>query len=231
MFPQGSVNVLYAGRLEREKGIALLADAFLEARREEPSLRLVVAGGGAGEAYLRDRLGDAATFLGWLHGSELARAYASADLLVFPSATDTFGQVVIEAQASGLAVVAAAAGGPLELIEDHLSGLLCAPEQAPLAHSILELARAPLLRSRLGAAGLARARQRTWERAFERLAVAYRRALGQRGSSSQAEPWAGQDDGAEPQAGLPPLPAARAGEPSLAPAPAPARASKERLVA
>jgi glycosyltransferase involved in cell wall biosynthesis/predicted metal-dependent phosphoesterase TrpH len=229
MFPQGSMNVLYAGRLEHEKGIALLADAFLEARREEPSVRLILAGGGTGEPYLRGRLGEAATFLGWLHGAELARAYASADLLVFPSATDTFGQVVLEAQASGLPVVAVAAGGPLELIEHRMSGLLCAPEQEPLARSVLELARSPLLRSRLAAAGLTRARQRTWERAFERLAVGYRRALGQDRASLPAQPWAGKDDDAELHEELQALSGARGAESPVASAPE--LVSKERLVA
>jgi glycosyltransferase involved in cell wall biosynthesis len=177
---QDSTNVLYAGRLEQEKGIALLADAFLRARRDEHSLRLVLAGGGGGEAYLRSRLGDAATFLGWLEGQELAATYASADLFVFPSATDTFGQAVIEAQASGLAVVATTAGGPAELIEDRATGLLCAPDPVALAGAMLELARSPLLRSRLSSAALSQARERTWERAFERLAVGYARALGRR---------------------------------------------------
>jgi glycosyltransferase involved in cell wall biosynthesis/predicted metal-dependent phosphoesterase TrpH len=175
--PADSINVLYAGRLEREKGIELLADSFLRARREEPSLRLILAGTGAGEAYLRERVGDAATFLGWLDRAELARTYASADLFLFASCTDTFGQVVIEAQASGLPVVAVAAGGPAALVEDRVSGLLCAPEPQALANSVLELARSPLLRNRLAAAALLSARQRTWERTLERLALGYRRAL------------------------------------------------------
>ena len=102
MLPGDSINVLYAGRLEREKGIELLADSFLLARREEPALRLVLAGAGSGEEYLRERLGDAAVFLGWLDREQLPRTYASADMFLFASTTDTFGQVIIEAQASGL---------------------------------------------------------------------------------------------------------------------------------
>ena len=82
----------------------------------------MLAGGGPEEDALRARLGGAATFLGWLEGDELARAYADADLFLFCSQTDTFGQVVLEAQASGLPVVAVDAGGPSELIADGRSG-------------------------------------------------------------------------------------------------------------
>ena len=109
----GRVRVLYAGRLTKEKGVDLLADAFLAARARDPRLELVLAGGGPEEDALRARLGGAATFLGWLEGDALARAYADADLFLFCSQTDTFGQVVLEAQASGLPVVAVDAGGPV----------------------------------------------------------------------------------------------------------------------
>ena len=133
----GELNVLYTGRITREKGADLLADAFLDARERDPRLHLVLAGGGPEQERLRERLGEHATFLGWLEGAELARAYASADIFLFPSATDTFGQVILEAQASGLPVVAVAAGGPLSLIEHRVSGLLCepAPTRSPRACS------------------------------------------------------------------------------------------------
>ena len=68
-----------------EKGVDLLADAFLAAQARDPRLELVLAGGGPEEDALRDRLGGAATFLGWLEGEELARAYADADLFLFCS--------------------------------------------------------------------------------------------------------------------------------------------------
>ncbi len=112
----GAINVLYAGRITREKGSELLADAFLEAHRQDPRLHLVLAGGGPEQERLRERLGPHATFLGWLEGQELARAYARADIFLFASATDTFGQVILEAQASGVPVVAVARGGPLSLV-------------------------------------------------------------------------------------------------------------------
>jgi glycosyltransferase involved in cell wall biosynthesis/predicted metal-dependent phosphoesterase TrpH len=175
--PHGTINVLYSGRITREKGAELLADAFLRARAREPRLHLVLAGGGPEQERLRDRLGDAATFLGWLAGDVLPRAYASADVFLFPSATDTFGQVILEAQASGLPVIAVAEGGPLSLIEDRVSGLLCPAEDGALADALLELAGSPLLRERLAGAALSSVRLRTWERALQRLAEGYHRVL------------------------------------------------------
>jgi glycosyltransferase involved in cell wall biosynthesis len=177
MGPPGVVNVLYAGRITREKGADLLAEAFRQARARDPRLRLVLAGGGPEQEHVNQLIGEEAEFLGWLEGRELARAYASADVLLFPSSTDTFGQVILEAQASGLPVVAVAAGGPLSLIQNGVSGLLCPPDAEALADAVLQLAGSPRLRTRLARAGLAAARQRTWEQALERLAGGYRRAL------------------------------------------------------
>jgi glycosyltransferase involved in cell wall biosynthesis len=175
---RGELNVLYAGRITREKGADLLAEAFLDARRRDPRLHLVLAGGGPEQERLRAHVGDEhATFLGWLQGIELARAYASADIFLFPSETDTFGQVILEAQASGLPVVAVAAGGPLSLIEHRVSGLLAEPAADALAECVLELASSPPLRRRLAAVALAEVRCRTWESAMERLAAGYRAAL------------------------------------------------------
>src|SRR6201995_981248 len=120
----GKVNVMYCGRLTKEKGVDLLAGAFLRAREEDPRLRLILAGGGPEEVVLRERLGDHGTFLGWLSGADLPAAYASADAFLFASRTDTFGQVILEAQASGLPVVAVGEGGPTSLIAPGETGLL-----------------------------------------------------------------------------------------------------------
>lgn len=177
LLPANRFNVLYSGRITREKGADVLADAFLEARMSNPRLHLVLAGGGPEEQHLRERVGEHATFLGWLRGTDLARAYASADAFLFPSSTDTFGQVILEAQASGLPVVAVARGGPLSLVEHRLSGLLCEPDAKALAQAIAELSSSPLLRRRLASAALAHVRSRTWEAALARLADGYRRAL------------------------------------------------------
>ncbi|HUA10998.1 MAG TPA: glycosyltransferase [Solirubrobacteraceae bacterium] len=173
----GEVTVLYCGRITREKGVGLLADAFLRARERDARLHLVLAGDGPERGRLAARLGEHATFLGWQHGADLARVYASADAFLFPSATDTFGQVILEAQASGLPVVAVAEGGPLSLIEDRVSGRLCPADGRALSEALLEVLGAPLLRERITAAALRAARARTWEATMELLADAYRRAL------------------------------------------------------
>jgi glycosyltransferase involved in cell wall biosynthesis len=173
----GAIEVLYCGRITREKGADLLAHAFELARAREPRLHMVLAGGGPEEPRLRERLGGAATFLGWLEGDELARAYASSHIFLFPSATDTFGQVILEAQASGLPVIAVAAGGPVSLIDDGASGLLRDPDARVLAEALLELARSPLLREHLARGGLRAVRARTWERTMQLLADGYGQAL------------------------------------------------------
>jgi len=149
----------------------------LAARARDPRLHLVLAGGGPEQERVRERVGADATFLGWLEGTELARAYASADVFLFPSSTDTFGQVILEAQASGLPVVAVAKGGPLTLVDDGVSGLLRDADSEQLADGLLELADSPALRDRLARGGSSAARERTWEGALERLGAGYRRAL------------------------------------------------------
>jgi glycosyltransferase involved in cell wall biosynthesis/predicted metal-dependent phosphoesterase TrpH len=174
----GEIKVLYAGRMTREKGVDLLVDAFTRAHRSEPRLHLLLAGGGPEENELRERLGESATFLGWLEGEELARAYASADIFLFCSRTDTYGQVVLEAGASGLPVIAVAEGGPATLIENNHTGILCQADADHLAGALLRLSSSPLLRRRLGTSGVSAARERSWERSLEQLASGYGRAVG-----------------------------------------------------
>jgi glycosyltransferase involved in cell wall biosynthesis/predicted metal-dependent phosphoesterase TrpH len=174
----GEVKVLYAGRLSREKGVDLLAESFLRARAADPRLHLLLAGGGPEQAELRARLGEHATFLGWLQGEDLARAYASADIFLFCSTTDTYGQVVLEAGASGLPVVAIAEGGPASLVENRHTGMLCRPDADHIAGTVLQLASSPLLRRHLGASAVRSARGHSWDGSMEQLSGGYRRALG-----------------------------------------------------
>jgi glycosyltransferase involved in cell wall biosynthesis/predicted metal-dependent phosphoesterase TrpH len=173
----GEIKVLYAGRLTREKGMDLLAESFLRAHERDPRLHLLLAGGGPEEGELRERLGERATFLGWLSGEDLPRAYASADVFLFCSSTDTYGQVILEAAASGLPIVAVAEGGPAALIENRHTGLLCLPDPDHLAGALLQLASSQPLRRQLGDAAALAARERSWERSMGQLATGYRRAI------------------------------------------------------
>jgi glycosyltransferase involved in cell wall biosynthesis/predicted metal-dependent phosphoesterase TrpH len=173
----GEVKILYAGRLTSEKGVDLLADAFLAAHARDPRLHLLLAGGGPEEDHLRERLGTNATFLGWLGGTDLARAYASADAFMFASRTDTFGQVILEAQASGLPVVAVAEGGPRSLISDGETGRLAAPDPHDLADVLVDLLGDDLQRERIRRSALAAVSGRTWQGSMDQLAEGYRMAL------------------------------------------------------
>jgi glycosyltransferase involved in cell wall biosynthesis len=132
---------------------------------------------GPEEAVLRERLGEHGTFLGWLSGAELPSAYASADAFLFASRTDTFGQVILEAQASGLPVVAVAEGGPTSLIADGETGLLAEPSPEALADALLSVVRTPALRERLRKTALATVKERTWNASLRQLAAGYRSAL------------------------------------------------------
>ncbi len=185
--PEG-FTVLYAGPLAPEHGLDLLADALLIGRERNGRLRLAVAGEGPAEAALRRRLGAALTVLEPITPDRLARAYATADLLVAPSQVDVFGQSVIEAQASGLPVVALDAGAARELVESGRDGCLVPAVPEALASAIVGLARRAALCDRLVTGGLVAARRRTSERSREQLAAAYARALAREGFLRPAAP-------------------------------------------
>jgi glycosyltransferase involved in cell wall biosynthesis/predicted metal-dependent phosphoesterase TrpH len=193
----GEIKVLYAGRLTKEKGADLLAESFLRARKRDPRLHLLLAGGGPEEDALREQLGEHATFLGWLDREQLAHAYASADLFLFCSRTDTYGQVITEAQASGLPVVAVREGGPVSLIRDRHSGWLVEADADEIASAVAQLAASPFLRERLSRSALADVRGRTWEAAFEQLAAGYDRVI------ARAERTGGPALGGDPVAPAP----------------------------
>ncbi len=147
-------HVLYSGPLRRECGVELLADAFLAARDRDSRLHLVVLGDGPAEPELRNRVDGAATFLGWLEPDRRAPIFSSADLLVLPSGTDPSGRAILEAQASGLPVLAVDAGPAPRLIEPGRSGCLVAAEAGALAAAIRGLARRATLCERLASGGL-----------------------------------------------------------------------------
>ena len=174
----GDVLLLSVGRLSPEKRLDLLLTAFEQARAGHPGLRLAIAGDGPARAALESAASDGVRFLGELRGPALADLFASADVFCFPSTTDTFGQVLLEAGSSGLPVVAAAAGGALELVRPDVTGLLVDPDDpVAFARALGDLAASEELRRRLGAGGRLVALDRTWDRSLSELRAAYRRVL------------------------------------------------------
>jgi len=172
----GSTHILFVGRISREKGVFALADAFRRVAASRPDLRLVVVGDGPARAELeRELAGHAVAFTGVLAGDELATAYASADVFCLPSGTETFGQVVLEASASGLPVVTVAGGAAGELVRPDVSGVVL-PGRDPvgLAQALARLADDEPLRERMGAAGRIGALDwPTWDEIFDDLLAGY----------------------------------------------------------
>jgi glycosyltransferase involved in cell wall biosynthesis len=118
------------------------------------------------------------TFTGYLQGEQLATAYASADVFAFPSLTETFGQVVQEAMASGLPVVAFASQGVRDSVCDGVTGVLVPPrDPLALAAALDRLLADETLRLTLGACGRETASQRTWERVMDALVRIYAQTI------------------------------------------------------
>ena len=119
---------------------------------------------------------------GLLHGRELAEAYASADLFAFPSATETFGNSLLEAMGSGLPPLVAAAGGVLEFAEHGENAWLVEPDSAPaIAEGLVRLLNDEALRRRLARGALNAARERDWNAVYEGLIADYRAAVEAKG--------------------------------------------------
>lgn len=121
----GGTKFIYVGRVSKEKNMGLLSCAFREIMDSGSDGNLVIVGDGPYRNEMEQELkGYPAVFTGFLSGEELSTAYASADVFVFPSTTDTFGNVVLEAQASGLPVIVSDEGGPKELMKDGITGIV-----------------------------------------------------------------------------------------------------------
>src|SRR5438105_2262128 len=162
----GAVHVLYVGRISKEKDLDLLAAAYRRLRDEGLRVQLFIVGHGPyAEAFAKSL--PEAFFTGYLTGSELATAYASADVFVFPSTTDTFGNVILEAQACGLPVVVSDSGGPKELVDDKANGLITKSHDVEdFARAIRVLVTDPALRERMGKSARNSVIDLNWPSAF-----------------------------------------------------------------
>ncbi|WIG57594.1 MAG: hypothetical protein OJF49_000339 [Ktedonobacterales bacterium] len=164
---------LYVGRLSWEKNLGALVSAFI-ARRYR-NARLVLVGDGPARPELETMLAQQpVTFTGYLTGVELAEAYASSDLFVFPSTTETFGQVVLEAMASGLPVAAYDAEGVRDNVIHGTTGMLSAPTSTTGLHEAIDALLAhPYERARMGRNAREYARQYTWDTVMQMLEDTY----------------------------------------------------------
>lgn len=174
--------LLYVGRLAPEKNLGELLAAFQSLRRRLPPLgaatvRLALIGGGPLLSRLRHLRRPGLLLPGVQRGTALARWYASADLFVFASRSETFGNVVLEAMASGLPVVACDSSGVNEQVVDGQTGLLV-PAGHDLADALLHLCADRALRQEMGAAARREAEQHAWEPIFDALEQRYRQIAG-----------------------------------------------------
>ncbi|MFJ4486142.1 glycosyltransferase family 4 protein [Streptomyces longwoodensis] len=173
--PHGELLVGYVGRLAPEKHVDLLAGVC-----GLPGVKVVVVGDGPSEPHLTEALPGAA-FLGRRTGDELARIFASLDVFVHTGPFETFCQTVQEAMASGVPVVAPAAGGPLDLVAHGRTGLLVPPRDASAVRdAVRALAADPARRAAYGAAARDMVEGRTWAAIGDRLIEHYADVLGAR---------------------------------------------------
>jgi glycosyltransferase involved in cell wall biosynthesis len=179
-FGEDDVVIAFLGRLVMEKGLDKFAETIALLRDREVPHKVLVIGEGPARKWFEDNLGEKARFIGFRSGEALGQALASADLLFNPSITETFGNVTLEAMASGLPVVAAGATGSTSLIEDGVSGTLIPPEGdvAPVyADAIARYIADPALRAQHGAAGERRSRDFSWDAINQAVADVYLRLV------------------------------------------------------
>ncbi len=176
------VKVIYCGRVSVEKNLNMLTDVWTRASRRLADLgvqaQLVVVGDGPYRARMaRELARTPATFLGFRHAEELSALYASGDVFVFPSLTDTLGQAVMEAQASGLPAIVSDAGGPKEIVEHDHTGLVVAGSDVQAwVEAVVGLARDRDRREGMGAAALAATDRYSNARMFEHFWGVHERA-------------------------------------------------------
>ncbi|SFG16230.1 Glycosyltransferase involved in cell wall bisynthesis [Desulfotomaculum arcticum] len=172
--PEDKIAFLYVGRLAPEKNLTLLFNAFQRVYQKYPNAHLVITGDGPSYHELKQKAPQGVTFTGYLTGAFLAEIYASCDAFVFPSTTETYGLVILEAMASGLPVVAAYAGGIKENLIHNYNGLACVPQdEEDLSLKMELMLRDQKLRSRLAKNAVYYAAQKSWDHVFNELLENY----------------------------------------------------------
>jgi phosphatidylinositol alpha 1,6-mannosyltransferase len=170
------ITLGYVGRLSIEKNIALLVRVAEQLRTMQVEVRFLIVGQGGDEALLREQLPEA-EFAGVLRGEALSKAYADMDIFLFPSHTDTFGNVVLEALASGVPAIVTPDGGPKYIVSDGTTGFVVNDDD--FASSVARLANYPDRLSTMRLAAREYALGCSWDAVFGRVYDAYQGALGE----------------------------------------------------
>ncbi len=161
--PTGNTVLLYVGRVSKEKDIDVIVSAWSKMKR--PSTSLVFVGDGPYLKELRALVPDA-IFTGYLGGLELARAFASSDVFLFPSTTDTYGNVIVESLASGVPCIVSDQGGPKDLIAHGRTGFITrALDAEDFASALVRLADDSALRAAMGVEAHRTVQSRDWAEA------------------------------------------------------------------
>ena len=174
-FGPDDVVIGHVSRLAPEKNVSYLAQALRAVGEARPDVRFLFVGDGPARAELEQEMGPNARFVGYQGGEDLADHYAAADLFAFASLTETFGNVVLEALASGLPVVAVRAGGVGEIGRSGETGILVEPSSPPsqMANALLGLVDSPALRHEMAESARAYALDQTWAAIMGRLRDRY----------------------------------------------------------
>lgn len=171
-----TLKILYAGRLAAEKDLDVLIESIhILNKKYKDKIDVYIAGDGPFKNQMLKRAPNNMIFMGYLKGQNLSEIYASCDIFAFPSSTETFGNVILEAMASGLPVVAVKSGGVIENVHDHYNGLLatpCNPDSFAKALEFLITNRE--LRLRLSHNALHYVKKKSWNQIFNDLIADYR---------------------------------------------------------
>jgi glycosyltransferase involved in cell wall biosynthesis len=171
------IAVCFVGRLVWEKGLAVFADVLTSLKTNRVKFRILVVGDGPARAGLLSRLPEA-IFTGYLTADELGRAFASADVFFYPSASETFGCVTVEAMASGLPVVVADATGSRDIVRNGVDGIVCPPDdRGGFALVLRRLIENPTARENLRQQALRRAANYQWDVVLGEMLQNYNRVI------------------------------------------------------
>ncbi|MFA6514943.1 MAG: glycosyltransferase family 1 protein [Candidatus Paceibacterota bacterium] len=169
--------ILYVGRLTWEKDLRTLVNVFKLLKNNKDNFKMVIVGDGPARRKLETLMPEA-LFVGHLEGLELSKVYASCDIFLFPSYTETFGNVTIEAMASGLVIVAANAGGSKSIILDNENGFLAEPKNTDdFYNKICLLLENKQLQEKIKNNNLDFVKTHTWEKVFDNLLQKYLKIL------------------------------------------------------